>query len=321
MELLEKVWTPAKASALKEKALLEEYISTLPAEQRHSIEPWDWRFLAEKVRAQKFDLEEAAVKPFFPLSRMTSALFDCAFKLFGIRFTPRPDIVTYHPDVAAYEVSETVDGKDTQIGLFLHDNYSRQYKKSGAWMSDFRSQSRTVNDGSNVTPIIINNNNFAKSEHTLLSFDDAVTLFHEFGHGLHGLLSNVHHERLAGTRVLVDFVELPSQLFEHWVRQPEVLRAHALHVDTNQPISEELLSKLFRARAFNEGFATVEYTACALIDQALHALSREEILALNVVEFELKEQRRLGMPSEIVPRHRLPHFQRKICIDTTFALC
>jgi peptidyl-dipeptidase Dcp len=191
----------------------------------------------------------------------------------------------------------------------------RQYKKSGAWMSDYRSQSRTRSaDGSSVMPIIVNNNNFAKgaeNEPTLLSFDDARTLFHEFGHGMHGMLSDVTYDRLAGTNVLKDFVELPSQLYEHWLSQPEVLRKHARHYKTGEPIPDELLARLMAAKNFNQGFETVEYTASALVDQSLHTLTANQISSLDLEAFEQKELARLGMPKGIVMRHRPAHFQRK----------
>jgi peptidyl-dipeptidase Dcp len=320
MDLLERVWTPAKESAAREKAALQEFMQAWPESDRFDIEPWDWRFLAEKVRVQQFNVDEASVKPYFPLNRMVEAVFDCANKLFGIRFILCPDIKAYHPDVKVYEVRETIsNGEDLKIGLFLHDNYSRQYKRSGAWMSDYRSQSRNNNDDNkHITPIIVNNNNFAKSIDTLLSFDDAVTLFHEFGHGLHGLLSDVRFNRLAGTNVLKDFVELPSQLFEHWILEPTVLKKHALHYKTQEPIPDELLDKVLKAKAFNQGFATVEYTICALIDQSIHQLNAQQLETIDLEEFEQSELRRLGMPCEIVPRHRLPHFLRKAyCILLT----
>jgi peptidyl-dipeptidase Dcp len=243
---------------------------------------------------------------------MVEAVFDCAHQLFGLKFTHRPDLVTYHPDVKTYEVRETVNGQDRFVGLFLHDNFLRQHKKSGAWMSDYRSQSRTGSaDGSSVTPIIVNNNNFAKGaegQPTLISLDDATTLFHEFGHGMHGMLSDVTYERLAGTSVLRDFVELPSQLFEHWLTQPVVLKKWARHYQTGEPIPDELLKRVLAAKCFNKGFETVEYTISALIDQSLHKLSLDEIRGLDLNAFEQKELTRLGMPKGIIMRHRPAHF-------------
>ncbi|HVK33756.1 MAG TPA: M3 family metallopeptidase, partial [Burkholderiaceae bacterium] len=211
MRLLDDVWSRAVPAVERERAEL----AALMREQgvTHAIEPWDWRFWAEKVRQRQYAIDDAEVKPYFPLDRMAAAAFDCAERLFGIRMVERPDLPVYHPDVKAYEVR----GRDDRVlGVFLHDNFARPSKRSGAWMSLYRQQTK---NGGAVTPIVANNNNFAKSapgQPTLLSFDDVRTLFHEFGHGLHGLLSDVGYERLSGTNVLRDFVELPSQLFEHW---------------------------------------------------------------------------------------------------------
>jgi len=304
--LLERVWQPARARALEERAALEAL--ALSRGEPVQIEPWDWRFYAEKVRQVRFDLDEAEVKPYFPLERMVEAVFDCATRLFGLVFVPRPEIRVYHPDVRVYEVQRA--GGET-IGIFLHDNFARPTKRSGAWMSAYRMQSR--NGGHNpgrVLPIIVNNNNFAKGaagEPTLLSFDDARTLFHEFGHGLHGLLSNVTYERVSGTNVLRDFVELPSQIFEHWLEEPEVLKRHARHHLTGEPIPDELIAKLHRARHFNQGFETVRYAASALVDMAAHA--RTDGGLLDVVAFERVELERLGLPDGVGLNHRLTHFQ------------
>ena len=269
--LLMQVWRPATARAAAERAALEAL--ALSRGEPATIEPWDWRFYAEKVRQVRYALDEAEVKPYFPLERITEAAFDCAGRLFGLSFVARPEIAVYHPDVKVYEVR---GAGGAPIGLFLHDNFARPTKRSGAWMSSYRVQSK--NGGSrgdaSVLPIIVNNNNFAKGapgEPTLLSFDDARTLFHEFGHGLHGLLSNVTYERLSGTNVLRDFVELPSQLFEHWLEEPEVLKRHARHHLTGEPIPDALIEKLHAARHFNQGYETVRYTASALVDMAAHA--------------------------------------------------
>ena len=225
-ELLEKVWEPAKAKAADERDSLRA-IAAARGEPT-DIAPWDWRYYAELVRKSRYDIDDAMVKPYFSLDRMVEAAFDCAYRLFGIEFVRRPDIAAYHPDVRVYEVRRG----EYPIGVFLHDNFARPTKRGGAWMSNYRSQSRIDGD---VLPIVVNNNNFAKGSPTLLSLDDVKTLFHEFGHGLHGLLSQVTYERLSGTRVLRDFVELPSQLFEHWALEPEVLKKHALHIDTGAP--------------------------------------------------------------------------------------
>ena len=305
--LLGQVWEPAKARAAQEQAALQAL--ALSRGETLTLEPWDWRYYAEKVRQVRYDLDEATVKPYFPLDRMVEALFDCAQRLFGLRFIAQPGLRAYHPDVKVYEVR---GADDAPIGVFLHDNFARASKRSGAWMSSFRKQSRNAGGapGDGVLPIVINNNNFAKGaagEPTLLSFDDANTLFHEFGHGLHGLLSNVTYERLAGTSVLRDFVELPSQLFEHWLAEPEVLKRHARHHLTGEPIPDALIARLHDARLFNQGYETVRYTASALVDLAAHALTSAQ--APDVVDFERAELERIGAPAVVGLNHRLTHFQ------------
>jgi peptidyl-dipeptidase Dcp len=305
-ELLEQVWEPAVARARAEREALEALALSRDAPTK--IEPWDWLYYTEKVRKVRFDFDEAQVKPYFPLDRMVAAAFDCAGRLFGLRFVEQPQVRAYHPDVKVYEV-RGADG--ALVGVFLHDNFARPTKRSGAWMSVFRRQSRHGPDGSRVVPLVVNNNNFAKAapgEPTLLSFDDARTLFHEFGHGLHGLLSNVVHERVAGTAVLRDFVELPSQLFEHWLSEPEVLKRHARHYVTNEPIPDDLVERLHAARHFNQGYDTVRYTASALVDMAVHTLDRIDP-ELDLAAFERTELERLGHPAEAGMNHRLPHFQ------------
>ena len=300
-QLLAQVWEPAKARAATESDALRA--TALAHGATHPIEPWDWRFYAEKVRKAHYGFDGAELKPYFALDRMLGAAFDTAERLFGLRFAERRDLPAYHPDVRVFEVR----GRDDRVvGIFLSDNFARQSKRGGAWMSAYRNQSRV--DGETI-PIIVNNNNFAKGapgEPTLLSADDARTLFHEFGHGLHGLLSQVTYDRLAGTNVLRDFVELPSQIFEHWAFEPEVLKRHALHCVTGERIPDALIAKLKEAQRWNQGFETVEYTACALVDMALHA--RTDADGVDISEFERTELARIGMPREIVLRHRLPHF-------------
>ncbi len=303
--LLMQVWTPAKARALAERDdLLAVSLATGGPDL---IEPWDWRYYAEKVRQERFDLDEAQVKPYLPLERVTEAAFDVASRLFGIHFVARPDIAAYHPDVRTYEV-HAADGHT--IGLFLHDNFARPTKRSGAWMSAYRTQSRHIAGGEPVLPIVVNNNNFARSapgEPALLSVDDARTLFHEFGHGLHGLLSDVTYERVSGTNVLRDFVELPSQLFEHWLEQRDVLKRHARHHRTGEPMPDALIDKLERARLFNQGFESVRYVSSALVDMAAHARTSPE--PIDVVAFERAELERIGLPHGVGMNHRLTHFQ------------
>ena len=297
--LLEQVWEPAKHKAAAERA---ELAAAANADGLNEpLAPWDWRYYAEKVRAATYDLDESEVKPYFVLDNMVKALFDTAGRLFGLGFVPRSDCPVYHPDVRAYEV-RGADGK--AIGLFLHDNFARAGKRSGAWMSSYRDQENL--DGA-VLPIVVNNNNFSKGDPTLLSFDDARTLFHEFGHGLHGLLSKVRYRSQSGTAVLRDFVEFPSQIMEHWVQAPEILRRYARHCRTGAPIPDALIDKLVAARNFNQGFQTVEYTACAMIDLELHARKDEE--PVDIAAFERDFLARVGMPREIGLRHRPTHFQ------------
>jgi peptidyl-dipeptidase Dcp len=300
--LLEKVWEPAVAQAREEEAKLAEMARS--AGENHSIEAWDWRFYSEKVRKAEHDLDETELKPYLQLENIIQAAFDTATRLFGLTFKELKDLPVYHPDVRVFEVL----GKDGKhVGLFLGDYFARSSKRSGAWMSAFRSQHRLDGD---VTPIIVNVMNFskgAKGQATLLTFDDARTLFHEFGHGLHGLLSDVTYPMISGTSVSRDFVELPSQLYEHWLSQPEVLSKYAVHYKTGEPMPKELLDKLLAAANFNQGFATVEYTASALIDLELHQL--ETPSELDIAAFEKEELGKIGMPRAITMRHRIPHFQ------------
>ena len=304
-DLLMKVWERAKPKALLERDALQAMATSLG--HKIKIEAWDWRYYAENVRKARYDFDESAVKPYFSLDRMVEALFDCANRLFGITMVLKPEIKTYHPDVKVYEV---LNKNKKLIGVFLHDNFARATKRGGAWMNLYRYQSGIANGSEPCTlPIVVNNNNFAKgaeNQPTLLSFDDARTLFHEFGHGLHGLLSNVEYERLGGTRVLRDFVELPSQLFEHWLSEPQVLKQHARHIETNEPIIDEILARLQAARKFNQGFETVEFVSSALVDMALHATT--DAANIDISAFEAAQLKRIGMPSEISMRHRLPHF-------------
>lgn len=303
MGLLERVWHPALAAQAREREAVQGAMAAAAA--THELQPWDWRFYAEQARRARFELDEAEVKPYFALDRMVAAMFDCAGRLFGLQFKPRPDIQGYHADVRAYEV---FDADGSLRGLFLQDNFARPTKRSGAWMNPLRNQSRALG----ATPVILNNNNFARGggsaggEPTLLSFDDVRTLFHEFGHGLHGLLSSVEHERLAGTQVLRDFVELPSQLYEHWMAEPQVLKQFARHWQTDEPLPDALLAKLQAARQFGQGYETLRYTASAIVDMAAHALPAAPA---DVVAFERDTLAAWGLPPEVGLNHRLTHFQ------------
>ncbi|MGH7064128.1 MAG: M3 family metallopeptidase [Stellaceae bacterium] len=297
-KLLLQVWRPAKAKA---RAELSEIERAAAADGLNTaIEPWDWRDYAERVRQAEYDLDEAELKPYFVLDRMVEAAFDTAGQLFGVSFAPRPDVAVYHPDVRAWEVR---DRAGRHVGLFLHDNFARPGKRSGAWMSRYRDQQQL---DAPVAPIVVNNNNFIKGDPTLLSFDDARTLFHEFGHALHGLLSRVRYRSQSGTSVRRDFVEFPSQIFEHWMSAPQTLRRYARHYQTGAPIPEELLRRLLAAHTFNQGFATVEYTAAALIDIELHRAPAPAGLDIDAFEREFLE--RFEVPKEIGLRHRPVHF-------------
>ena len=302
MDLLRKVWTPALRRAGLERDRLQAIVQAEGG--NFALQAHDWRHYAEKLRRAEHDLDESEIKAYLPLDSVIAAAFDTATRLFGLRFAELPDVPRYHPDVRAWRVANA-DG--SEVGTFLGDYFARASKRSGAWMSAFRSQERLTGD---VKPIIVNVMNFARApdgEAALLSFDDARTLFHEFGHALHGLLSNVTYPVLAGTAVSGDFVELPSQLYEHWIEQPEVLRTHARHHRTGAPMPETLLAKLLAARTFNQGFATVEYTSSAIVDMTLH-LSAEGENGLDVGAFEADALERIAMPAEINMRHRTPHF-------------
>jgi peptidyl-dipeptidase Dcp len=263
----------------------------------------DWRYYAEKLRKAKYDLDEAEVKPYLALDNIIAAAFETANRLFGLKFEP-VDVPLHHPDARAWQVT---DAKGNQVALFIGDYFARSSKHSGAWMTSLRDQEKLRG---NIRPIVLNVCNFAKpakGEPALLSFDDARTLFHEFGHALHGMLSDVTYPLLAGTAVASDFVELPSQLYEHWLETPEILTRFAKHYKTGAPMPQALLDKVLKTRTFNQGFATVEYTACALVDLDVHA--RETADAPDVIALERDSLARIDMPAEIAMRHRIPHFQ------------
>ncbi len=296
-KLTTEVWQAAKQRVAAEESRLLQLAQT---DGITEIAPWDWQHYADRVRSQDHAIDDAAVKPYFTLDRIQQAAFDTATNLFGLTFHPREDIEGYHPDVRVFEVQH--NGQTS--GLFLADHFARPDKRSGAWMSSYRDQEAL--DGA-ITPIIVNNNNFARAEPMLLSFDDAETLFHEFGHALHGLLSQVRYPSQSGTSVRRDFVEFPSQIFEHWLAVPETLRQYARHHETNEPIPDALIERLLAARTFNQGFASIEYTSSAILDMALHTHPNPE--ALDIDTFERDILAGLGMPKAIRPRHRPAHFQ------------
>ncbi|MDE2012458.1 MAG: M3 family metallopeptidase [Alphaproteobacteria bacterium] len=298
--LLERVWAPAKKRALEERDALQALIAEEGG--NFPLAAWDWRYYAEKLRKARYDLDENELKPYLQLPRMIEAAFYTAQRLFGIDFVPRDDVPVYHPDVKVWEVRRGGEA----IGLFYGDYYARASKRGGAWMSSFRDQENL--DG-RVLPLIVNNCNFprpAPGQPALLSFDEAETLFHEFGHALHGLLSNVRFPRLSGTSVAQDFVELPSQLFEHWLEEPAVLERFAVHAQTGEPMPKALMEKLTAARNFNQGFATVEFLGSAFVDLDFHALTKAE--KIDAPAFERATVEKIGMPAEIAMRHRPAHF-------------
>jgi peptidyl-dipeptidase Dcp len=300
-DLLRSVWKPAVQLAGREREALQKIV----VNEGGNFKPaaWDWRFYAEKRRKAEFDLDESAIKPYLQLEKMIEAAFDTATRLFGLTFKPRPDVPVYHPDVRAWEV--TGEG-GRLVGLFYGDYFARPSKRSGAWMSTFRDQQKLADD---IRPVVVNVMNFAKAadgEPSLLSFDDARTLFHEFGHGLHGLLSDVTFPTLSGTSVATDFVELPSQLLERWLEQPEVLKRFAIHYKTGEPMPEALLARLLKSAKFNQGFANVEYLSSALVDLDLHQTKAGE--AIDVTRAEKEALAKIEMPEAISMRHRLPHF-------------
>jgi peptidyl-dipeptidase Dcp len=279
----------------------------LQAEGRNfALAPWDWRYYAEKLRKLQCDIDEATVKPYFQLDRIIEAAFHTANRLFGLRFTRRDGIAVWHPDVRVWEVH---DAHGRHRGLFFGDYFARSSKHSGAWMTTMRDQEKLAGD---ISPLVVNVMNFSKAgagKPTLLSFDDARTLFHEFGHALHALLSDVSYPLISGTNVLTDWVELPSQLYEHWLARPEVLGRFAVHYESGDPIPPELLRRVIAARIFNQGFATVEYVASALLDLDLHLRSAGEAEAIDIGGYERDVLAAIGMPDEIVMRHRPTHFQ------------
>ena len=296
-DLLMRVWTPARSRAIQERKDLMS-VSGLS-----DLAAWDWHYWTERVRKEKFDLNEAELKPYLQLHKLMEAMFHVANRLFGVSFKQVENIAKYHNSVTGWEVT-SADGK--HVGLFLSDNFARSSKRSGAWMSTYRDPMNLTRE---VRPIVVNNNNFSQGPEgkpTLLSLDDARTLFHEFGHGLHGLLSQVKYPRLSGTSVLRDFVEFPSQVYENWLMQPQILKEFALHAETGEPMPDALIEKILSAQTFNQGFTTVEYVSSALVDLALHETI--DIEHLNFQEFESMTLQNIQMPPAIGMRHRLPHF-------------
>lgn len=308
MDLMMKVWPKAVARVQEEVADMQQVADQEGT--KLTIEPWDYRYYAEKVRKAKYDLDFNEVKPYLQLEKLREAMMWAAGELFGLQFQQVTDLPVFHPDVRVWEVTDA-DGK--HVGLWYLDPYAREGKRSGAWMSAYRAQE---NIDRPITTIVSNNSNFVKGaagEAVLISWDDAVTLFHEFGHALHGLCSNVQYPSQSGTSVARDYVEFPSQLMEHWLDTPEVLSRYCVHYQTGQPMPQELADKIAKAATFNQGFGTVEYLASALIDMKLHTSDRDEI---DPDAFERETLKEIGMPKELPMRHRTPHFQHIFASDS-----
>lgn len=301
MELMMAVWKPAVKRVHEEVADMQALADKEGAKIK--IEPWDYRYYMEKVRKEKFDLDQNEVKPYLQLDKLRDAIHWVAGELFNFKFTPARNVPIAHPDVSVWEVTNKTTGK--HIGLWYFDPFARAGKRSGAWMNAYRSQER-VNGA--ITTIVSNNSNFVKGkpgEQVLISWDDATTMFHEFGHALHGLNSDVTYASLSGTAVARDYVEFPSQLMEHWLSTPQVLQKFAVHYQTGKPIPQQLVDKIERSKTFNQGFATVEYLAAAILDMKLHLLGDKKT---DARDFEKEALAEIGMPKEIVLRHRLPQF-------------
>lgn len=303
IDLMRRVWEPAVGRAKEELAAMQALAKAEGAD--HPIEAWDWRYYAEKVRKQQFDLAEGDLKPYLKLDKLVEAMFHVGNRLFGLTFAERTDVPVPHPSIRVWEV-RNADG--ALVGLFYGDWFARQGKQSGAWMSSFQRQHKL--DGGALPHVVnvMNVNPPAAGQPALLSFDDAVTLFHEFGHGLHGLLSDQTWPSISGTAVSRDFVEFPAQFMEHYMTQPYILKTFALHHETGEPMPEELIAKLLNSRTFNQGFATVEFLASAFVDNAFHRLTVEEAQNLDVAGFERQTLDSIGMLDEIAMRHRSPHF-------------
>jgi peptidyl-dipeptidase Dcp len=299
--LLERVWKPARARAMADRDALQALIAQEGS--NFPLAAWDWRYYAEKLRRQRADFDEAAIKPYLSLDSMIEAAFYTAQRLFGLSFTERKDVAAWHPDVRVWEVS----GPDGRLkALFYGDYFARPSKRSGAWMTSLRDQQKL--DGE-VIPLILNVCNFTKGAEgkpSLLSPDDARTLFHEFGHALHGMLSDVVYPSLSGTSVFTDFVELPSQLYEHWQEQPQLLQRFARHYQSGEPLPDDLLQRFIKARKFNQAFATIEFVSSALLDLEFH--SQPASASQDVHGFEKRELDKIGMPAEIALRHRPQQF-------------
>lgn len=303
--LLGKLWEPALATAQQEAADMQAMIDDELGDDAFKLEAWDWWYYAEKVKKKKFDLDEEMLRPYFQMENVRDGMFAVADKLWGLKFEERPDIQTYHEDVKAFAVK---DADGTDLAILMLDYFPRESKRGGAWMSSFRKQ--TIQDGERILPLVFNVGNFTKPTSTtpsLLSVDEVETMFHEFGHGLHGMLSNVQYQTLSGTSVAQDFVELPSQIMENWAMEPEVLAMYAKHYETGEVIPTELVEKVKNAAHFNTGFATTEYLAACFLDMDWHTVT--DFVEMDSQEFEDKSLGRINLMDEIVVRYRSPYFR------------
>jgi peptidyl-dipeptidase Dcp len=306
--LLGKLWEPALATAHQEAADMQQLIDQEAAAtgaEPFKLEAWDWWYYAEKVKKARYDLDEEMLRPYFQAEKVIDGMFAVAGKLWGLEFVERPDIPTYHEDVKAFQVKDS-DGTD--LAILMLDFYPRESKRGGAWMSSFRKQ--TIQDGERILPLVFNVGNFTKptgDTPSLLSVDEVETAFHEFGHGLHGMLSNCQYQTLSGTSVAQDFVELPSQIMENWALEPEVLAMYARHYETGEVIPAELVEKVKKSEHFNQGFATTEYLAACFLDMDWHTVT--DVVEMTSAQFEDKSLGRIDLMDEIVVRYRSPYFR------------
>ncbi|MGQ3086664.1 M3 family metallopeptidase, partial [Flavobacterium sp.] len=300
--LLDQLWKPALEKAKAEEADIKKMM--VADGIKDEVQPYDWRYYTEKIRKERYSLDEQEIKPYFSLENVRNGIFEVTKNLYGLQFKELKDVPKYHEDVTVWEVSEK-DGR--HVGLLYMDFFPRASKRGGAWMTSYRKEKMT--EGKRVAPIISIVCNFSKptaGNPALLTFDETTTFFHEFGHALHGLLSNVTYESLSGTSVPTDFVELPSQIMENWAAEPEVLKMYAKHYKTGEVIPDALIQKLQESATFDQGFATVEYLAASYLDLNYHSLTGA--LTQNIVPFEEAAMKKIGLPSSIIPRYRSTYY-------------
>jgi peptidyl-dipeptidase Dcp len=301
-DLLYKVWEPGLSRAKSEASDMQEMIDR--EGENFKLESWDWWYYAEKVRKEKYDLDEEQLRPYFELNNVRDGMFAVATKLFGLTFNLLENMPIFHPESEVFEVK---DADGSHIGVLYMDYFPRPSKSGGAWMTNYREQQ--FKDGKNIRPVVSLTCNFSKptgGKPALLSYEEVETLYHEFGHGLHGLLSQVHYKSLAGTNVARDFVELPSQIMEHWAAEPEVLKMYARHYETGEVIPQDLIDKMEKSGKFNQGFVTTEFVAAGILDMDYHTLTQE--IDIDVEEFEQISMDKAGLIKEIIPRYKSTYF-------------